>query len=75
MTFYRFVNQSDVEWFEKHLHNTVTEELGDDYEQILLAEPLFVSFMKDPEDMVEQGRMNDDDEIPDFPNVYESVSR
>jgi hypothetical protein len=49
--------------------------LGDDYEQLLLPEPLFVSFMKDPDDLVEQGRMNDDDEIPDFPNVYEIMPR
>ena len=69
------MNQTDVDWFEKHVHTTVTEVMGDDYDQILMPEPLWVSFMKDPEDMVEQGRMNDEDEIPDFPKVYELVKR
>ena len=69
------MNQTDVDWFEKHVHTTVTEVMGDDYDQILMPEPLWVSFMKDPEDMVEQGRMNDEDEIPDFPNGYEWVKR
>lgn len=68
------MNTTDKAWFERQLHLCVYEDLGEDYEQILPQEPLFVNFMKDPEDMIESG-MTDEDDVPDYPNVYEPVIR
>ena len=70
----RFINQEDRDWFDKHIHTTVYEQLGEEYEAMLPADPHWVNFMKDPEDMLEAG-MTEDDEIPDYPNVYEQVER
>jgi len=73
VSLYRFVNKDDKDWFERQLHLCVYENLGEQYENILPTEPLFVNFMKDPEDMVESG--GDEEDVPDYPNVYEPVIR
>ncbi|CAG7714181.1 unnamed protein product [Allacma fusca] len=68
----RFTNQDDRDWFEKHIQTTTFDEMGEEMEALLPADPHWVSFMKDPEDLMEPG-MGDEDDIPDYPNIYEPV--
>ena len=50
------------------------EEAGEDLEALVPADPHWVNFMKDPDDLMEPG-MGEDVEIADYPNIYEEVKR
>lgn len=42
----RFVNQTDLEWFDKNFKRTIIDMLGEDIEEYLEGDFYFVDFMK-----------------------------
>ena len=43
----RFISDADKEWFDVELINTVYNELGNDYAEIIREPKYFVDFMRD----------------------------
>lgn len=66
----RFTIFSDKEWFSTELVSLILSELGEDYVEMVKANPVFVDFMRDaPEPTGEEG----EDADMELPKVYEPV--
>ncbi|XP_075145766.1 dynein axonemal heavy chain 1 [Haematobia irritans] len=67
----RFTNIPDKEWFGSELACLVRSELGENYVQMIMPNPVFVDFMRDaPEPTGEEG----EDADMELPKVYEPVT-
>ena len=43
----RFVDQQDIDWFEKTVKSVIDDDFGGEFSAMLHAEPYFVDFMRD----------------------------
>ena len=66
----RFITDADKEWFDVELMNTVFNELGEDYAEIIRDPKYFVDFMRDaPEPTGEEVEDTD----MELPKIYEPI--